>query len=255
MRASSAGNHRRARFAGVALVDSTGLELLLDAHERIPTDGRRHEAGQSRSLVSRSAQGDGRGSTVRDLSTTPVVRCGVLCNEYVDRFRSSTRPLATRNFVVSVPVLAAASAGRATLGQQLDRRRRDHVRAARSGAGRRFAEGPAAGRNARRNGHGPGRHDPALHRSRTWACQPRAAPRRHDRSARRAPDSAQPCRSDSTPIALFRVRDAICVAMADPQNLEQVDEIERITQSPRAARVRVSQQHSADAAALLRRRL
>jgi type IV pilus assembly protein PilB len=30
-------------------------------------------------------------------------------------------------------------------------------------------------------------------------------------------------------VALFRVRDALCVAMADPQNLEQVDEIERVT--------------------------
>jgi type IV pilus assembly protein PilB len=30
-------------------------------------------------------------------------------------------------------------------------------------------------------------------------------------------------------IALFKVRDTICVAMADPQNLEQLDEIERIT--------------------------
>jgi type IV pilus assembly protein PilB len=30
-------------------------------------------------------------------------------------------------------------------------------------------------------------------------------------------------------LALFRVRDALCVAMADPQNLEQVDEIERVT--------------------------
>ena len=30
-------------------------------------------------------------------------------------------------------------------------------------------------------------------------------------------------------IALFKVRDTLCVAMADPQNLEQLDEIERIT--------------------------
>jgi type IV pilus assembly protein PilB len=30
-------------------------------------------------------------------------------------------------------------------------------------------------------------------------------------------------------IALFKVRDTICVAMADPQNLEQLDEIERVT--------------------------
>jgi type IV pilus assembly protein PilB len=30
-------------------------------------------------------------------------------------------------------------------------------------------------------------------------------------------------------VALFRVRDALCVAMADPQNLEHVDEIERVT--------------------------
>ena len=30
-------------------------------------------------------------------------------------------------------------------------------------------------------------------------------------------------------IALFKVRDSICVAMADPQNLEHLDEIERIT--------------------------
>jgi type IV pilus assembly protein PilB len=30
-------------------------------------------------------------------------------------------------------------------------------------------------------------------------------------------------------VALFRVRDALCVAMADPQNLEQIDEIERVT--------------------------
>src|SRR5262245_42657857 len=30
-------------------------------------------------------------------------------------------------------------------------------------------------------------------------------------------------------IALFKVRDTICVAMADPQNLEHLDEIERIT--------------------------
>ena len=29
-------------------------------------------------------------------------------------------------------------------------------------------------------------------------------------------------------VALFKVRDTLCVAMADPQNLEQVDEIERI---------------------------
>jgi type IV pilus assembly protein PilB len=31
-------------------------------------------------------------------------------------------------------------------------------------------------------------------------------------------------------LALFKVRDSLCVAMADPQNLEHVDEIERITQ-------------------------
>ncbi len=31
-------------------------------------------------------------------------------------------------------------------------------------------------------------------------------------------------------LALFKVRDSLCVAMADPQNLEQIDEIERITQ-------------------------
>ena len=30
-------------------------------------------------------------------------------------------------------------------------------------------------------------------------------------------------------VALFKVRDALCVAMADPQNLEQIDEIERVT--------------------------
>ena len=30
-------------------------------------------------------------------------------------------------------------------------------------------------------------------------------------------------------IALFRIRETLCVAMADPQNLEQLDEIERIT--------------------------
>jgi type IV pilus assembly protein PilB len=30
-------------------------------------------------------------------------------------------------------------------------------------------------------------------------------------------------------IALFKVRDTICVAMADPQNLEHLDEIERVT--------------------------
>ncbi|HVT29140.1 MAG TPA: hypothetical protein VHE81_14085, partial [Lacipirellulaceae bacterium] len=30
-------------------------------------------------------------------------------------------------------------------------------------------------------------------------------------------------------VALFKVRDTICVAMADPQNLEQLDEIERVT--------------------------
>ncbi|HEX3598552.1 MAG TPA: GspE/PulE family protein [Lacipirellulaceae bacterium] len=30
-------------------------------------------------------------------------------------------------------------------------------------------------------------------------------------------------------IALFKVRESICVAMADPQNLEQLDEIERVT--------------------------
>jgi len=30
-------------------------------------------------------------------------------------------------------------------------------------------------------------------------------------------------------LALFKVRDSLCVAMADPQNLEQVDELERIT--------------------------
>jgi len=30
-------------------------------------------------------------------------------------------------------------------------------------------------------------------------------------------------------VALFKVRDTLCVAMADPQNLEQLDEIERIT--------------------------
>jgi type IV pilus assembly protein PilB len=29
-------------------------------------------------------------------------------------------------------------------------------------------------------------------------------------------------------VALFKVRDTLCVAMADPQNLEQLDEIERI---------------------------
>lgn len=31
-------------------------------------------------------------------------------------------------------------------------------------------------------------------------------------------------------LALFKVRDTLCVAMADPQNLEQIDEIERLTQ-------------------------
>ncbi len=31
-------------------------------------------------------------------------------------------------------------------------------------------------------------------------------------------------------LALFKVRDSLCVAMADPQNLEQVDELERVTQ-------------------------
>ncbi len=31
-------------------------------------------------------------------------------------------------------------------------------------------------------------------------------------------------------LALFKVRDTLCVAMADPQNLEQIDEIERVTQ-------------------------
>ena len=31
-------------------------------------------------------------------------------------------------------------------------------------------------------------------------------------------------------LALFKIRDTLCVAMADPQNLEQVDEIERVTQ-------------------------
>lgn len=31
-------------------------------------------------------------------------------------------------------------------------------------------------------------------------------------------------------VALFKVRDTLCVAMADPQNLEQLDEIERTTQ-------------------------
>jgi len=30
-------------------------------------------------------------------------------------------------------------------------------------------------------------------------------------------------------LALFKVRDSLCVAMADPQNLEQIDEIERVT--------------------------
>jgi type IV pilus assembly protein PilB len=30
-------------------------------------------------------------------------------------------------------------------------------------------------------------------------------------------------------LALFKVRDTLCVAMADPQNLEQIDEIERVT--------------------------
>ena len=54
-------------------------------------------------------------------------------------------------------------------------------------------------------------------------------------------------------IALFKVRDTICVAMADPQNLEQLDEIERITEPARAARVCVPQQHPAHVAAMLRR--
>ncbi|MEX2317161.1 MAG: ATPase, T2SS/T4P/T4SS family [Pirellulales bacterium] len=31
-------------------------------------------------------------------------------------------------------------------------------------------------------------------------------------------------------LALFKIRDTICVAMADPQNLEQIDEIARVTQ-------------------------
>src|SRR3989304_484135 len=31
-------------------------------------------------------------------------------------------------------------------------------------------------------------------------------------------------------VALFKVHDTLCVAMADPQNLEQIDELERITQ-------------------------
>ena len=31
-------------------------------------------------------------------------------------------------------------------------------------------------------------------------------------------------------VALFKIRDTLCVAMADPQNLEQLDEIERTTQ-------------------------
>jgi type IV pilus assembly protein PilB len=31
-------------------------------------------------------------------------------------------------------------------------------------------------------------------------------------------------------LALFKIRDTICVAMADPQNLEQIDELERVTQ-------------------------
>ena len=30
-------------------------------------------------------------------------------------------------------------------------------------------------------------------------------------------------------LALFKVRESLCVAMADPQNLEQIDEIERVT--------------------------
>ena len=37
-------------------------------------------------------------------------------------------------------------------------------------------------------------------------------------------------------IALFKVRDTLCVAMADPQNLEQLDEIERITRPARCGR-------------------
>jgi type IV pilus assembly protein PilB len=31
-------------------------------------------------------------------------------------------------------------------------------------------------------------------------------------------------------LALFKIRDTLCVAMADPQNLEQIDEIERVTE-------------------------
>ena len=53
-------------------------------------------------------------------------------------------------------------------------------------------------------------------------------------------------------LALFKVRDSLCVAMADPQNLEQVDEIERITQLRVRASVRLPQQHPAGAAPLLR---
>src|SRR5688572_9318337 len=30
-------------------------------------------------------------------------------------------------------------------------------------------------------------------------------------------------------VALFKIRDTLCVAMADPQNLEHIDELERIT--------------------------
>ena len=52
---------------GVALMDSAGLELLLDTHEECQRHGRRDEAGESRRTLQRSAQGDRRRRTVRSV--------------------------------------------------------------------------------------------------------------------------------------------------------------------------------------------
>ena len=49
---------------GVALIDSTGLELLLDAQEECQRMGGAMKLANRRSVVSRSAEGDGRGSPV-----------------------------------------------------------------------------------------------------------------------------------------------------------------------------------------------
>ena len=205
---------------GVALVDSAGLELLLDTHEECQRHGRRDEAGESRCAVQRSAQGDRRRRAGSKYLATRVARCGASCYEYAHGRNVESR---------LPPVASTATAPRAgTLGQLLvgadviTPEQLDQALAAGSQKGLRLGEALVDMGMVQEEAILPfieGHLGVPATRLRDGMIDPIAVRLMPRRVAERL-----------DALALFKVRDTLCVAMADPQNLEQVDEIERITQ-------------------------